>query len=90
MPKTQVYFYAENGQSPVLDWFAELSQIDSKAYDDGRDRISLLKEFGHELRRPISDYLDDGIYELRWKHGHVQYRVLYFFMDATSRWLDMV
>ena len=31
------------------------------------------------LRRPAADYLRDGIYELRAKQGHVQYRLLYFF-----------
>lgn len=41
--------------------------------------MDLLVDFGHELRRPVAAYLRDGIYELRWKHGHVQYRVLYFF-----------
>jgi hypothetical protein len=31
------------------------------------------------LRRPHADYLEDGIYELRWRNGTVQYRILYFF-----------
>jgi phage-related protein len=34
---------------------------------------------GYELRRPIADMLRDGIYELRTRHGTVQYRLLYFF-----------
>jgi len=34
---------------------------------------------GHELRRPAADFLRDGIYELRAKQGHVQYRILYCF-----------
>jgi len=34
---------------------------------------------GHELRRPIADFLRDGIYELRVRHGRVNYRLLYFF-----------
>ena len=38
-----------------------------------------MREFGHELRRPAADMLRDGIYELRAKKGHVQYRLLYFF-----------
>ena len=28
-----------------------------------------LEELGHELRRPEADFLKDGIYELRAKHG---------------------
>ena len=35
--------------------------------------------FGYELRRPKSDFLRDGIYELRARKGRVNYRVLYFF-----------
>ncbi|MDP8982170.1 MAG: type II toxin-antitoxin system RelE/ParE family toxin [Acidobacteriota bacterium] len=39
----------------------------------------MLAVSGHELRRPIADYLKNGIYELRIKRGHVNYRILYFF-----------
>ena len=35
--------------------------------------------FGHELRRPLADFLRDGIYELRVRKGRVNYRILYFF-----------
>ena len=38
-----------------------------------------MKALGHELRRPEADYLRDGIYELRIRRGHVNYRILYFF-----------
>jgi len=34
---------------------------------------------GHELRRPIADFLRDGIYELRPTYQGVHYRILYFF-----------
>ena len=34
---------------------------------------------GHELRRPIPDFLRDGIYELRPTFQGVNYRILYFF-----------
>jgi phage-related protein len=42
-------------------------------------RVNRLAEAGYELRRPEADILQDGIYELRAKQGHVQYRLLYFF-----------
>lgn len=38
-----------------------------------------MAQLGYELRRPATDILRDGIYELRAKQGHVQYRILYFF-----------
>ena len=61
---------------PLLVW---LDTLPAKAQDKCRVRIERLKELGHELRRPEADYLRDGIYELRTKHGGVHYRVLYFF-----------
>jgi hypothetical protein len=80
MPDTRVVFYQEaDGQAPVVDWLAELLGRNERAWANCRARIELLAQFGHELRRPAADYLRDGIYELRAKQGHVQYRVLYFF-----------
>jgi phage-related protein len=82
VPKTHVAFYQEaDGQSPVVDWLRELMQTNEKAWSHCRARIELLAQLGHELRRPAADYLRDGIYELRAKQGHVQYRILYFFHD---------
>lgn len=43
-----------------------------------------LEDFGHELRRPIADYLRDGIYELRPSYQGVNYRMLYFFPKADK------
>ena len=51
---------------------------------NGLARLDLLQEQGHRLERPAAAYLGDGIYELRWKHGHVQYRILYFFNGRDS------
>lgn len=42
-------------------------------------RVRLLAAAGHELRRPHSAPLRDGIYELRSRVGTVNYRLLYFF-----------
>ena len=81
MPATQLRFYHENGQSPVYDWLTQLRRSDLKAFKTILGRMAMLIEFGHELRRPVAAYLRDGIYELRTKHGHVQYRVLYFFHE---------
>ncbi len=44
-------------------------------------RVDLLKEQGHELRRPYADLLRDGIWELRVRVGRVNYRLLYFFHE---------
>ena len=80
MPKTDVVFFKEkDGDSPVASWLAGLLRHNPKAWANCRVRIRLLAEYGHELRRPSADYLCDGIYELRAKQGHVQFRILYFF-----------
>src|ERR1700688_806886 len=42
-------------------------------------QFRLLRSQGHELRRPIADFLRDGIYELRPTYQGVHYRILYFF-----------
>jgi phage-related protein len=41
--------------------------------------VERLAAFGHELRRPLSDLLRDGIHELRIRKGRLNYRILYFF-----------
>ena len=47
------------------------------------DRIHFLAEFGSDLRRPVADYLDGGIYELRISHQRVNYRILYAFVGQN-------
>src|ERR1044071_7662131 len=80
MPSTRVIFFQDvHGRAPVLDWLQGLQRENAKAWANCRARIVLLSQFGHELRRPAADLLRDGIYELRAKQGHVQYRILYFF-----------
>jgi phage-related protein len=80
VPHTQVIFFREKGGSaPVVDWLAELKTTNQKAWANCRVKIEMLAQFGHELRRPAADILRDGIYELRAKQGHVQYRILYFY-----------
>ena len=80
MPITRVIFFQdEAGRAPVLDWLQDLQEDNAKAWANCRAKIVLLSQVGHELRRPAADFLRDGIYELRAKQGHVQYRILYFF-----------
>ena len=80
MPRTDVVFYQEDDDDvPVLDWLKELRRSDQRAYETCVAVIERLAEFGHELRRPLADFLRDGIYELRVRKGRVNYRILYFF-----------
>jgi hypothetical protein len=80
VPKTRVIFYQDrDGTAPVLEWLKILIKHDRKGYANCVGRIQQLASTGYELRRPVADYLRDGIYELRAKHLRVQYRILYFF-----------
>ncbi len=80
MPATRVIFFKDTaGVCPVLDWLFDLRVKNPKAWAHCRAWIELLAQLGHELRRPAADLLRDGIYELRARQGHVQYRILYFF-----------
>lgn len=82
MPKTVVVFFCEAGNSvPSLEW---LDGLDEKVQNKFIVRITRLADCGHELRRPEADYLRDGIYELRVRHMHVNYRLLYFFSGQRA------
>lgn len=80
MPATQIIFYCDSdGISPVVEWLSTLHNENESAWANCRVQLERLAAQGHELRRPAADFLRDGIYELRAKRGHVQYRMLYFF-----------
>jgi phage-related protein len=80
MPKTDIIFYRDDdGSIPVLHWLDELHDEDRRAYNKCVEVIDRLAAFGHELRRPTADLLQQGVYELRARVGHVNYRILYFF-----------
>ena len=80
MPETTVHFYQESpGDVPVLDWLRELGRRDRRALNKCQAAIERLREMGHELRRPETDLLRDGVYELRVRVGRVNFRILYFF-----------
>ena len=61
---------------PIRDWLKKQPdkvQVKCLAY------IAHLEATGHDLRRPVADFLRDGIYELRPSYQGVNYRILYFF-----------
>ena len=76
MGAVNVAFYRDAEGIHALEW---LESLPDRALAKGIVRIERLAALGHELRRPEADFLRDGIYELRWRLGHVNYRVLYFF-----------
>jgi phage-related protein len=80
MRATEIVYYRDgDGTVPVLEWLAELARRDKRAAEKCVAHIDMLRDWGHELRRPTADYLRDGIYELRVRVGTSQHRILYFF-----------
>ena len=85
MPRLKVVFYRDDdGTVPVLEWLDGLRRREERAYAKCLTRIALLGSEGHELRRPLCDYLRDGIYELRIRFATVNYRILYFFRGQAA------
>lgn len=76
MSQCEVIFYREGDAVFVREW---LKTLPIKAQRKCLTYIAQLEMQGHQLRRPIADFLRDGIYELRPSCQSVQYRILYFF-----------
>jgi len=77
MPRVDLIIYKEDdGTVPLVNW---LRSIPAKPRDKCIIKIERLRDHGHELRRPESDYLRDGIHELRIRFGTTNYRILFFF-----------
>ncbi len=70
-----LYYIDERGRNPVKEFIHGLSlKEQAKVYA----YIHELARQGHNLRRPMADYLRSGIYELRPKHNRIFY---FFFVD---------
>jgi phage-related protein len=81
MPKATIHFFKEeDGTVPFLEWLADLEKRQRRAFIKCLYMLDMLRQFGHELRRPHADLLREGVYELRTKIGRVNYRLLYGFV----------
>jgi len=67
MPRIRVVYYIKaDGSIPVREF---IDSLEMKMRAKVRRTILLFQENGNELRAPYSEYLKDGIYELRAKQG---------------------
>jgi phage-related protein len=76
-----VFYRNESGSSPIEKFIANLNdheKIEIAAHLDA------LRQLGLEARRPLVDYLEDGIYELRIRLVKKQIRILYFFFQRDK------
>ena len=72
MLRSICFFIDARGENPVREFIEKLPLKDQTkilAYLDE------LKNQGHNIRRPMADYLGEGIYELRPRDN----RIFYFF-----------
>ena len=76
MPQSELVFYRDGEVVLFAQW---LNTLPAKVQAKCLAQLRLLRSQGHELRRPIADFLRDGIHELRPTYQGVHYRILYFF-----------
>lgn len=76
------FYIKENGRCPVKDFLDDLDLKKDVPYIE--NRMIQLEEHGYNLRRPLADILEDGIYELRIKTINGAFRILYFFFDNNK------
>ena len=77
MPKFELIAYEkENGEVPVEEFLDSVTpKMRAKMYG----LLEILQEKGNLLRKPYSEHLEDGIFELRCILGKDITRVLFFF-----------
>ncbi|MDY6787595.1 MAG: type II toxin-antitoxin system RelE/ParE family toxin [candidate division WOR-3 bacterium] len=76
-----LYYTDENGKCDIDDF---LNSLKMKNRAKAIAWIDKLEEKGNQLHRPYSDYLRDGIYELRLTLSSNNIRILYFFIHRSS------
>ena len=71
-----VLYTSGRGDSPIDEF---LDGLDNKSRAKVAAHLSLLEEYGPNLRRPYADIVRGKIRELRIHQSSNQYRILYFF-----------
>ena len=76
------FYETENGVKCIENYLNSIKdqKLKAKVLHD----IGLLKQFGTALRQPHTDYLDDGIWELRTKQSSNIARTLYFTVSGKK------
>ena len=77
-----IEFYSlPNGTKPVKEF---IYSLDNKMRVKALDSISILAEYGSNLREPYSKHIKDGIFELRIKFSSDITRIFYFFRAGNK------
>ena len=76
-----VFFTKEDGSQPAREFIDSLSlKMQSRLIKI----IAMLREYGGQVRMPYSEYLQDGIFQIRAQQEGNITRVLYFFNDGQK------
>jgi len=75
-----VYYTTATGRPPVEDF---IESLDEGSQDAFFYKIELLKEYGPQLRRPHTDSIGEGIFELRFTGKEGRIRILFFFFEEN-------
>ena len=81
MKFTVEFYEKENGEIPVINF---IDSLEPKMGAKVLSLIEILEEKGNQLRLPYSEFLEDGIFELRCKFGSDITRTLYFFYEGAN------
>lgn len=73
------YYETAEGECPFVEFLAVLSKTNPKLKAKLLWTLDLLQEEGNELEKPYSEYLEDGIFEVRCQKGSNIARALYYF-----------
>lgn len=71
------FYQLPNGKKPVEDF---LNSLDTKMRAKSLHGLSVLEEFGNQLREPYSKQVGNGLFELRIKFSSDISRLFYFFV----------
>lgn len=71
-----IFFELDDDNCPVQEF---MDSLDDKMAAKVYGLMDVLSEYGNGLRKPYSEHLEDGIFELRAKVGSNITRTLYFF-----------
>ncbi len=76
-----IFYRSASGKCAIEEFIEDLPVEDAKEIVAS---VAALREVGNRARRPLADYLEDGIYELRARRLKKQFRVLYTFAGRQT------
>lgn len=77
MEKIAIYYQDSRGKKHVKEF---INNLDKKTKGKVLARIEYLEKYWHELRRPVVDLLENGLYELRVQFETNRVRIIYAYM----------